>query len=75
MLSSKYSIFLFALVAYLFFFCGNSKILEIFGVGRGGRGGGEVILKFKPKVFGKYIVILGVVRYDFISTYIALCNL
>ena len=78
MLSSKYSIFLFALVAYLFFFSGNSKILEIFGVGRGGeggRGGGEVILKFKPKVFGKYIVILGVVRYDFISTYIALCNL
>ena len=35
----------------------------------------EVILKFKPKVFGKYLVILGVVRYDFISTYIALCNL
>jgi len=31
--------------------------------------GGEVILKFKPKVFGKYIVILGVVQYDFISTY------
>ena len=75
MLSSKYSIFLFALVAYLFFFSGNSKILEIFGVGRVGEGGGEVILKFKPKVFGKYIVILGVVRYDFISTYIALCNL
>ena len=73
MLSSKYSIFLFALVAYSFFFCGNSKILEIFGVGKGG--GGEVILKFKPKVFGKYIVILGVVRYDFISTYIALCDL
>ena len=31
--------------------------------------GGQVILKFKPKVFGKYIVILGVVQYDFISTY------
>ena len=32
-------------------------------------GGVEVILKFKPKVFGKYVVILGVVQYDFISTY------
>ena len=34
-------------------FCGNSKILTFFGE--------EVILKFKRKVFGKYIVILKVV--------------
>ena len=48
---------------FIFFFCGNSKILAFFG-----EGGGEVILKFKPKIIGKYIVILGVVQYDFIST-------
>lgn len=41
----------------------------------GGRGGRRGHFKIQTKVFGKYIVILGVVRYDFISTYIALCNL
>lgn len=41
----------------------------------GGRGGRRGHFKIQTKVFGKYIVILGVVRYDFISTYIALFNL
>ena len=39
LLSSKYSsIFLFALVSYLFFFCGNSKILAFLGEGAGVEG-------------------------------------
>ena len=60
---------------FVLFLWQQQDFRNFWGGERGGRGGGEVILKFKPKVFGKYIVILGVVRYDFISTYIALCNL